>query len=138
MSTWVTVVTSVSAGSFGSIVVYLGSRYVARSAKRAAAITAAATTQVENRKVDLDEFREFKLTYREDLELMKSRLRQAEAHSDKALKLLQEAINHIDTLRSSMIQAGLTPGPLPTPLKAVRWEAFSRRSYNENGSAAEE
>jgi len=138
MSTWITVVSSIGAGSFGSIVVFFGSRYVARSSRRAAAITTAATAQVENRKVDLDEFREFKVTYREELESMKSRLKQAEAHSDKALKLLQEAINHIDILRGSMVQAGLTPGPLPSTLRAVRWEAFARRTYNENGTPMQE
>lgn len=136
MSTWVTIVSSVGAGSLGSVFVYAGSRYVARSSRRAAQITTEATAQVENRKVDLDEFREFKITYREELKAMKIRLEQAETHSNKMLSLLQVAIGHIDSLSATMVRAGLTPHPLPASLKTARWEAFTRRTYNENGSSS--
>jgi hypothetical protein len=118
MSTLSDTLNSVLGGGVTSGLLFLGTRYVARSSRQASDTQSA----VENRKVNKDEFESFKQTYREDMERMGERLRSEEERSARYWNTLRVAVHHITELRGVMRANNVTPPAMPSELITIPYD----------------
>lgn len=100
-----------AAAVFGSTTVYAGTRMTARK-----------TAEVENRKVDQNEFELFKKSYLETIQEFKERYTEQEEKIDKMEHLLRLALQHIQDLRKDMRKHDVRPSQQPpAELETLLW-----------------
>ncbi|MFF8831395.1 hypothetical protein [Streptomyces sp. NPDC015131] len=101
-------VTALGGGGVTGVLAYLGIRYTARKSSE----VQRAAIEVDQRKVDREQFEEFKESYREEMTRLTTTV-------EKQQGIIRSAIRHIRTLRFELARHSIPPPPLPEELETV-------------------
>ncbi|PRH79414.1 hypothetical protein C6N75_10040 [Streptomyces solincola] len=110
-----TLITALGGGTMTGFLAYLGMRYTAQKSSE----VQRASVEVEQRKVDREQFEAFKTAYREERQQDQEELDRLANKIEAQAALLRIAVRHIRVLRSELAQNQVPPPPLPVELEMV-------------------
>jgi hypothetical protein len=126
MSVLELIMSSVGGFTVSGLLIYAGTRYTARKSSEVGSTLA----QIEDRKVNLDEFRTFTERYDSDMSHMRERLAESAEELGEARSTLKIAINYIMSLRHTMRKNAMWPDPIPEKLD--RYYTWRSEEEEEN------
>lgn len=109
------IVSGVAGGGLTGFLAFIGSAKVAKASDRANA----RQTQLDSRRVSIDEFNTFKTAYHEERAEDREEIRRLRG-------LLRVAVDHVSSLRATMRRQHIQPPPLPGELVEITWGDFDR------------
>ncbi|MFD8117103.1 hypothetical protein [Streptomyces microflavus] len=108
-------ITALGGGTMTGFLAYLGIRYTARQSGE----VQRAAIEVEQRKVDREQFESFKQAYREERQQDQEELERLSEKLNAQAVLIRSAVRHIRVLRSELARNQIPPPPLPVELEVV-------------------